>query len=102
DRSTNKVIDRLPLGDRGPGAEIDAADDMLWASVSSPSFDPERLVRLDPASGSVVAWVDAAAWSPVIGAGYIWGRGPRGIYRIDPKTNTVGAVIDASDCGVIP
>jgi len=102
DPSTNKVIDRLPLGDRGPGAEIDAADDMLWASVSSPSFDPERLVRLDPASGSVVAWVDAAAWSAVIGAGYIWARGPRGIYRIDPKTNAVGAVIDASDCGVIP
>jgi hypothetical protein len=102
DPATDKVVDRIPLGDRGPGAEIDAADDMLWASVSSPSYDPERLVRLDPTSGSVVAWVDAAAWSPVIGAGFIWGRSARGIYRIDPKTNSVGAVIEAGECGVIP
>jgi hypothetical protein len=101
DPATRKVVDRIPLGDRGPGAEIDAADDMVWASVSSPSYDPERLVRLDPTSGSVVAWVDAAAWSPVIGAGFIWARSARGIHRIDPRTNSVGAVVDAGDCGII-
>jgi hypothetical protein len=101
DPTTNNIVDRIPLGDRGPGAEIDAADDMLWASVSSPSYDPERLVRLDPTSGSVVAWVDAAASSPVIAAGFVWGQGARGIYRIDPETNALEAVIDAGDCRVI-
>lgn len=101
DPSANMVSDRISLGDRGPGAEIAGTDDMLWASVSSPSYDPERLVRLDPTSGSVVAWIDAPAWSPVIGAGFIWGRARRGIYRIDPLTNTIGGLIEADDCGVI-
>jgi hypothetical protein len=101
DPTTNDVVDRIPLGDRGPGAEIDAAEDMLWASVSSPSYEPERLVRLDPTSGSVVAWVDAPAWSPVIGAGFVWGHGARGVYRIAPDTNAVAAVIEIGDCRVI-
>jgi hypothetical protein len=102
DPATNSVADRISLGDRGPGAEIDATDDMVWASVSSPSYDPERLVRLDPATGSVVAWIDVAAWSPVIGAGFVWGRGASGIYKIDPTTNEVAADIDVGDCGVVP
>jgi hypothetical protein len=102
DPATNTVLDRVPLGDRGPGAEIDATDDMVWASVSSPSYDYERLVRIDPTTGSVVAWVDAAAGNPVIGAGFVWATGSGGIYRIDPMTNTVGAVIEAGECWVIP
>lgn len=102
DPATNSVADRISLGDRGPGAEIDATDDMVWASVSSPSYDPERLVRLDPTTGSVVAWIDVAAWSPVIGAGFVWGRGASGIYKIDPTTNEVAADIDVGDCGVLP
>ena len=102
DPDTDTVVGRVPLGDRGPGAEIDAADDMLWASVSSSSYDPDRLVRLDPATGSIVAWVDAPVGGPVIGAGFVWGHGPDGIYKIDPTTDELSAVIDAGQCGVIP
>ena len=100
DPATNRVADRISLGDRGPGAEIDGTDDMVWASVSSPSFDFERLVRIDPASGRVIASVDAPAELPVIGAGAVWATGPDGIYRIDPKDNSV-AVIQAGDCWVV-
>jgi glutamine cyclotransferase len=101
DPTTNSVIDRIPLGDRGPGAEIDATDDMVWASVSSPSYDLERLVRIDPTTGSVVASVDAAGMFPVIGAGSVWATGEGEVYRIDPATNSVAAVIEASDCWMI-
>jgi DNA-binding beta-propeller fold protein YncE len=101
DPTTNSVIDRIPLGDRGPGAEIAASDDMVWASVSSASYDFDRLVRIDPTTGSIVAWVEAAAAFPEIGAGSVWATGPGGIYRIDRATNTVAAVIEASNCWVI-
>jgi hypothetical protein len=101
DPTTNSVIDRIPLGDRGPGAEIDATDDMVWASVSSPSYDLERLVRIDPRTGSVVAEVDAAGAFPVIGAGFVWATGGGDVFRIDPATNSVAAVIDAPYCWMI-
>jgi hypothetical protein len=101
DPATNSVTDHVPLGDRGPGAEIDATDDMVWATVSSPSYDPERLVRIDPTTASVAASVDAAGMFPVIGAGFVWATGEGEVFRIDPATNSVAAVIDASDCWVI-
>lgn len=101
DPETNNVIDRIDLGDRGPGAEIDASDEMVWASVSSPSFELERLVRIDPATGSVVASVDAEGAFPVVGAGFVWATGQGEVYRIDPSTNSVAAVIDARYCGMI-
>jgi hypothetical protein len=101
DPATNTVIDRISLGDRGPGAEIDGNDDMIWASVSSPSYDLERLVRIDPATGRVVASVDAPAGFPAIGTEAVWATGPDGIYRIDPENNTVAAVIQAGDCWVV-
>jgi len=101
DPMTNTVVDRVPLGDRGPGAEIAATNDMIWASVSSRSYDYERLVRIDPGTGAIVAWVDAAAGFPVIGADFVWATGPRRVYRIDPTTNTLGAVIETGFCMVI-
>ena len=101
DPATNTVIDRISLGDRGPGAEIDGTDEMVWASVSSPSYDFERLVRIDPASGRVIASVDAPAGFPAIGSAAVWATGPDGIYRIDPEDNTVAAVIPAGDCWVV-
>ena len=101
DPTTNTVTDRISLGDRGPGAEIDGTDEMVWASVSSPSYDFERLVRIDPATGRVVASVDAPAGLPVIGGGAVWASGPDGIYRIDPGDNTVAAVIEAGDCWIV-
>ena len=101
DPATNTVVGRVSLGDRGPGAEIDATDDMVWASVSSPSYELERLVRIDPTTGSVVAWVDTAGMFPVIGAGSVWATGHGEVYRIDPLTNSQAAVIEASDCWMI-
>jgi hypothetical protein len=101
DPATNVVVDRISLGDRGPGAEIAATDDMVWASVSSPTYDLESLVRIDPTTGSVVAKVEAAAGFPEIGAGFVWATGPGGIYRIDPVTNSVAAVLEASNCWVV-
>ncbi len=90
DPNSNQVVDRVPLGDRGPGAEIDATDDMVWASVSSPAFDLERLVRVDPSSAEVVASVDLAVASPVIAGGFVWATDSEGqIFRIDPDTNAV-------------
>lgn len=93
DPATNTVAARTSLGDRGPGAEIAASDTMIWASVSSPSFDLERIVRIDPASGTVVASLDLAAGNPVIGAGFVWAGASNFVYRIDPATNAVAASI---------
>jgi hypothetical protein len=101
DPVTNTVTDRISLGDRGPGAEIDGTDDMIWASVSSPSYDFERLVRIDPATGRVIASVDAPGGFPAIGRGAVWATGPDEIYRIDPGDNTVAAVIQAGDCWIV-
>jgi hypothetical protein len=100
DPATNAVVDHVQLGDRGPGAEISATEEMIWASVSSPSYDLERLARIDPVTGDVTAWVDAPAGFPTIGADFVWAMGERGLYRIDPATNTVGSIIDVGDCGV--
>ena len=101
DPTTNTVVDRISLGDRGPGAEIDATDSAVWASVSSPSFDFERLVRIEPSTGGVVASVDVPGGFPAIGKDAVWASGPAGIYRIDPDTNTVAAMINAGDCWVV-
>jgi hypothetical protein len=100
DPSTNEIADRISLGDRGPGAEIAANDTMVWASVSSPSYDLERLVHVDPSSGVVVASVEVEAGSPVLGGGYVWAAGPAGIYRIDPATNQV-QLLDLVDCEIV-
>ena len=101
DPTTNSVVDRIPLGDGGPGAEIDASDEMVWASVSSPSYDLERLVRIDSTTGSLVASVEAPGMFPVIGAGSVWATGEGEVFRIDSRTNSVAAVIEASNCWVI-
>jgi hypothetical protein len=93
DPATNTVIDRIPLGDGGPGAEIAASDDMVWASVSSASYDLDRLVRIDPVSGAVVASLELAAGNPVIGAGFAWAGTADTVYRIDTATNTLGASV---------
>jgi len=101
DPAANSVIAATSLGNRGPGAEIGATEAMIWASVSSHDFEFERLVRIDPVSGNVVASVDAKAGFPVIGAGFVWATGPEGAFRIDPDTNTVGAVIETGDCWIV-
>ena len=101
DPVTNTVRQVISLGNRGPGAEITATDDMVWASVSTPSFDYERLVRIDPATGSVVAEVKVKAGFPVIGAGFVWANGPGGVSRIDTATSTVAGTIGLRDCGVV-
>lgn len=101
DPQTNKVSQVISLGDRGPGAEISATDEMVWASVSTPSFDYERLVRIDPATGSVIAAVNVEAGFPAIGAGFVWANGPGGVFRIDPATNAVSANLDLRDCGIV-
>lgn len=101
DPERNVVSQVIALGDRGPGAEIAANDEMVWASVSTPAFDYERLVRIDPATGSIVAEVSVKAGFPVIGAGFVWANGPGGVSRIDPATNSVAATIGARDCGVV-
>lgn len=101
DPARNAVSQVTGLGDRGPGAEIAANDEMVWASVSTPSFDYERLVRIDPATGSIVAEVSVKAGFPVIGAGFVWANGPGGVSRIDPATNSVAATIGLRDCGVV-
>ena len=97
----NTVIAATPLGDRGPGAEIAANEAMIWASVSSLSYDLERLVRIDPINGEIIASVDAKAGFPVIGAGFVWASGPAGTFRIDPATNTVAAIVKTGDCWIV-
>jgi hypothetical protein len=101
DPTTNAVVEEISLGDRGPGAEIDATDEMVWVSVSSPSYDLERLVRLDPVTGSLVASIDVAAGFPHIGARFVWATGSGEIYRIDPTTNSVAGTIETTECAVI-
>ena len=101
DPQTNEVGQVISLGNGGPGAEIAATDEMVWASVSTPSFDYERLVRINPATGSLVASVKVEAGFPVIGAGYVWANGPAGVFRIDPAGNTLAATIGAIGCGVV-
>jgi len=101
DPLTNAVSQVISLGNRGPGAEIAANDEMVWASVSTPSFDYERLVRIDPVTAAVVAQVKVKGGFPVIGAGFVWASGPGGVSRIDPRTNEIAGTIVLRDCGVV-
>jgi hypothetical protein len=101
DPETNEVVERIPLGDRGPGAEIAANDEMVWASVSSPSYDLERLVRVDPSSAGVVASVDVEAGFPRIAGESVWAGGPAGLHRVETDTNELGRTLAIPECGVV-
>lgn len=90
------AVTEFSLGtDSGPGAEMDADAGMIWASVSTTDFGPDRLVRIDPISGEMAASVDIGATYPRIGAGYVWAllgmpedRGTT-IVQVDPASNDV-------------
>jgi Domain of unknown function (DUF222) len=54
----------------------------------------ETVVRLDPATGDVVATIDVAGPSDVaVGLGAVWVASDAGVVRIDPATNKVTATV---------
>jgi streptogramin lyase len=94
DPSTGKTTARITMpSDFDPCGGIAATDTAVWITGCHDSPD---MVRIDPATNSVVAdiplggygdhpiVVDGAVWEPVGGAGFF-----HGLVRIDPATNTV-------------
>jgi ABC-type branched-subunit amino acid transport system substrate-binding protein/DNA-binding beta-propeller fold protein YncE len=66
-----------------PGIAVGAG--AVWAT------NPARSIsRIDPATGRIVATVDAEAGSIVAGDEGVWVIGGPGVMRIDPRTNRVG------------
>ena len=96
DPATNTVAGTVPVP---PGTEaIRAGMGAVW------TVQPARgtVTRLDPATGEVVATVDAAAQFLAVGADSLWALdGERAVvHRIDPATNTVTADITVNQGGM--
>jgi DNA-binding beta-propeller fold protein YncE len=85
-----------------------AGDGSLWALLPAQYFQdpaktrPSHLVRVDPASGTVLADIPVPgnATGVAVGGGAVWVVStvePDTIYRIDPTTNRIAARIDTGD-----
>ena len=74
DPTTNRVVEEIALPGV-VGAEIDASDESVWISVSTPgSFAPAGAVRIDPATGALSGpFVDGVSGGfPSIGRDGVW------------------------------
>lgn len=115
DAGTNEVRGKIRLP--GDGVSAIAADDQaVWVEVIQDRSDQGQqnlasLVRIDPGTSEVVATIPLEGLSGyddeiAIGAGAVWVAGvnltapseERGaeLMRIDPTTNTIGAVVPVS------
>jgi hypothetical protein len=86
DPTRNKVTARWPV----PGAVgVVAAFGSVWAAGQ------DGVVRVDPASGKVVATiaVDGGAYWTAASSDSVWVTTPVGVVRIDPQTNAVAATV---------
>lgn len=103
DRATNTVLQTVPIaltGRAGPAA-IAAGMGSLWVTTvdfdSSRNFLPGAVLRIDPASGNVLATIPAgkSAQDIAVGAGAVWvvNTPDNTVLRIDPATNQVAATI---------
>ena len=65
----------------------------------------QQLVRIDPASNTVVARIDGISGplgaGVAVGGGSVWVAVPQGIGRIDPATNTIVDVIPLGEGGYV-
>jgi len=101
DPATNAVVQTIRLEGGGPPAEIDADEEMVWASVSTPGYDPDHLVGIDSASSEVVARADVPGVFPSIGSAHVWAAGPEGLYKIDRVSGELVSTLDVGDCAHI-
>ncbi len=84
------------------GAEIDANDESVWISVSTPgSFAPAGAVRIDPVTGALSGpFVDGVSGGfPSIGRDGVWLGGSNGYARLHGRTGDVLDVVRTSGGG---
>ena len=96
DPVTRRVIARVPVP-AGP-TEIATSGDAVWVVCSAAG----QVARIDANRNTVVATIAVGAWALAIAVAGddVWvrggsARGDGGLYRIDARTNGVGAVIQA-------
>jgi hypothetical protein len=97
DPGTNRIVGRVQLGDGFLNSL--AADDLaVWATQGGPNGS--TLVRIDPASGRVIARLPVPATTVAVGDGEVWVSGynptsaaadarPGYVGRVDLRTDTV-------------
>ncbi len=108
DTRTNRVSMNVPMrptGELRPFG-VTGGDGSLWVVLAesteyyaNPKNRPSQLVRVDPASGEVLATIPVPgnATGVAVGGGAVWVVStlePITIYRIDPTTKRVAARID--------
>lgn len=88
--------------DRRPNWVVVAAGS-VWVShethLTTIDAPPQRLFRLDPATGDVIATFPTGPGAIAAGDGSIWLAGRTEILRIDPRRNVVVARIDTGPVG---
>jgi hypothetical protein len=96
DPVTRRVTARIPVP-AGP-TEIATSGDAVWVVCSAAG----QVARIDANRNAVVATIAVGAWALAIAVAGddVWvrggsARGDGGLYRIDARTNAVGAVIQA-------
>jgi streptogramin lyase len=90
DAATNQVADTFPAP--GGASAVRAGDGSLWITRAHAN----QLLRVDPATGAVLADVDVAPESVFLafGEGGVWTMGSTGeVVHVDPATNSVVATI---------
>ncbi|HEV3233274.1 MAG TPA: hypothetical protein VG329_01825 [Candidatus Dormibacteraeota bacterium] len=96
DTGSNQLGPAIPIGVEAWG--VAAAPDSVWVS----DFQDDIVVRVDPASGQVVATIHDLPHGPTglaVGFGYTWVACSRAasVARIDPASNAVTAVIPVQE-----
>jgi hypothetical protein len=98
DPATNAVVGTIQLEGGGPPAEIDADEEMVWASVSTAGYDPDHLVGIDSNSSEIVASADVPGVFPQIGGDHVWAAGPEGFFKIDRRSGELVATVGVRNC----
>lgn len=106
DPATNTVATSLPVTDdpfEQPG-RLGYGDGALWLSNYTNEGVPGSLVRIDPATGQVVAVVrapDALCCAPIVGGGSVWAIAPDlsggTVLKISEQTNAVVATAQVAN-----
>jgi DNA-binding beta-propeller fold protein YncE len=104
DTETSEIVARIPLGEITPFPawieSIAVGEGAVWVILD----DSEIVVRIDPASNTVAAVIDApGARGMVVGRGAVWVHNvyTAEILRIDPATNEIVATISTGTTDIV-
>jgi hypothetical protein len=98
------AVSDVRLPDDHSASRLAVGEGALWALASSNRAAPNALVRIDPATGQVLATtpLEAEPWYVAAGGGAVWIGSPNSstVQRVDPATNEVTARIELPGDGV--